>query len=557
MQTEASVRADDVSSIVRTVVSEKTGYPEDMLDLDMDLEGELGIDSIKQVEILSALRERIPDMPEIDPARLAELRTLVQIAEAIAVPGVQPAPGAAPKAAPAVPAPAQSASSGGDPGAVSVAIRGVVSEKTGYPEDMLDLDMDLEGELGIDSIKQVEILSALRERIPDMPEIDPARLAELRTLAQIAEAIAGPGVQTAPGAAPKAAPAVPAPAQPISSNGNLGAVSDAIRAVVAEKTGYPEDMLDLDMDLEGELGIDSIKQVEILSALRDQIPDMPEIDPARLAELRTLAQIAEAIAGPGVQHVPVAAPAPAPIAAPAPAPTAATPEPAPARPAASGGKLDAVSAAIREVVAEKTGYPEDMLDLDMDLEGELGIDSIKQVEILSALRERIPDMPEIDPSRLAELRTLAQIAEAIAGPGDQPAPLAAPTVAPAVPAPAQSASSGGDPNAVSTAIRAVVAEKTGYPEDMLDLDMDLEGELGIDSIKQVEILSALRERIPDMPEIDPARLAELRTLAQIAEAIAGPGVQPAPAPAPIPAQAPAAVAVTPEPAPATTRRIRR
>ena len=56
---------------------------------------------------------------------------------------------------------------------------------------------------------------------------------------------------------------------------------------------------------------------------------------------------------------------------------------------------------------------------------------------------------------------------------------------------------------------------------MLDLDMDLEGELGIDSIKQVEILSALRERIPDMPEIDPARLAELRTLAQIADAIAG------------------------------------
>jgi Phosphopantetheine attachment site len=61
--------------------------------------------------------------------------------------------------------------------------------------------------------------------------------------------------------------------------------------------------------------------------------------------------------------------------------------------------------------------------------------------------------------------------------------------------------------AVADTVRAVVAEKTGYPVDMLELDMDLEAELGIDSIKQVEILSALRERLPDMPQIDPARLA--------------------------------------------------
>ena len=33
----------------------------------------------------------------------------------------------------------------------------LVSERTGYPEEMLGLDQDMEAELGIDSIKRVEI----------------------------------------------------------------------------------------------------------------------------------------------------------------------------------------------------------------------------------------------------------------------------------------------------------------------------------------------------------------------------------------------------------------
>ena len=45
-------------------------------------------------------------------------------------------------------------------------------------------------------------------------------------------------------------------------------------AIVAEKTGYPADMLNLGMDLEGDLGIDSIKRVEILSAVADQAPEL-------------------------------------------------------------------------------------------------------------------------------------------------------------------------------------------------------------------------------------------------------------------------------------------
>ncbi len=213
-------------------------------------------------------------------------------------------------------------------------------------------------------------------------------------------------------------------------------------------------------------------------------------------------------------------PAPAKVAAPAAAPVAASAAaPAPARPSADAAAL------VRSIVSEKTGYPVDMLDADMDLEGELGVDSIKQVEILSTLRERLPSLPEIDPERLVELRTIAAIAAMIEASGaiSGSAPVAASVAAPASPAPAVHHTNGnghanGNGSGVSAEIvRALIAEKTGYPMDMLEDDMDLEGELGVDSIKQVEILSSLRERYPSLPEVDPEYLSEMRTIRKIAD----------------------------------------
>ena len=54
-----------------------------------------------------------------------------------------------------------------------------------------------------------------------------------------------------------------------------------------------------------------------------------------------------------------------------------------------------------------------MLELDMDMEADLGIDSIKRVEILGALQERYPDLPEVDTEMLGELRTLQQVLETV------------------------------------------------------------------------------------------------------------------------------------------------
>ncbi|WP_319437727.1 phosphopantetheine-binding protein, partial [Mycobacterium sp. RTGN5] len=120
-----------------------------------------------------------------------------------------------------------------------------------YPVDMLGLGMEMEAELGIDSIKQVEILAALQAKFPGAPEIPASELANLRTLQDVVDTVAdfaAPAAVAAPASAPAAAlPSVP--------------VGDVVLSIVSEKTGYPVDMLGLGMEMEAELGIDSIKQV--------------------------------------------------------------------------------------------------------------------------------------------------------------------------------------------------------------------------------------------------------------------------------------------------------
>jgi acyl carrier protein len=208
-----------------------------------------------------------------------------------------------------------------------------------------------------------------------------------------------------------------------------------------------------------------------------------------------------------------AAAAPAAIAAPAATAAPATPAAAQEAPAIDLHSL------MLAVVSEKTGYPAEMLELEMDLEGDLGIDSIKRVEILAAVQEQAPGMPEVDASVMSTLKTLGQIVEYMQGLlGSSPAAAApAAIAAPATPASAQEAPA----IDLHALMLAVVSEKTGYPAEMLELEMDLEGDLGIDSIKRVEILAAVQEQAPGMPEVDASVMSTLKTLGQIVEYMQG------------------------------------
>jgi NAD(P)-dependent dehydrogenase (short-subunit alcohol dehydrogenase family)/acyl carrier protein len=166
-----------------------------------------------------------------------------------------------------------------------------------------------------------------------------------------------------------------------------------------------------------------------------------------------------------------------------------------------------------DVVADKTGYPKEILTLDMDLELDLGIDSIKRVEIFSAINEENPWLPEVDPAVMADIKTLGDVIAFIGQ--HAPLPSNAPSQQAAVdPAPTTQADI---PDTIdfTEMLLDVVADKTGYPKEILTLEMDLELDLGIDSIKRVEIFSAINEENPWLPEVDPAIMAEIKTLGDV------------------------------------------
>ena len=201
------------------------------------------------------------------------------------------------------------------------------------------------------------------------------------------------------------------------------------------------------------------------------------------------------------------------------------------------------------ITSEKTGYPVEMLEMDMDMEADLGIDSIKRVEIMGALQEMYPDLPKSDNvEELSELRTIGQIVEylqSLSSGGsntniveiqtaevevNQPVadiPAAETTVEPVESSaietieaqiPTEIVATSADTSNLGQTMLEITSEKTGYPVEMLEMEMDMEADLGIDSIKRVEIMGALQEAYPDLPKPDNLEeISELRTIGQIVE----------------------------------------
>ena len=357
----------------------------------------------------------------------------------------------------------------------------------------------------------------------DLPPPNPERTDPLVTMPKThpaAPALATP-TPTAPAAPVAAAP--PAPAAPMiapartnpPAPGWLGAWEEAQRQNSAAHTAFQQAM--------AQSHVAFLQTVESsfqsLSALAGApLPSAQPLAstwPSAAAPLPQASTSSSAAPLPPLPSASVSSPGPAihPL-APAPAVPAATPPPAPsipsASPSASAPPLD-LHALMLAVVADKTGYPADMLDASMDLEGDLGIDSIKRVEILAAVQDQAPGMPDVDAAHMGSLRTLGDIVGYMQGLVGSAEP------APAVAAPSSngSPSPSAPPLDLHALMLAVVAHKTGYPGDMLDASMDLEGDLGIDSIKRVEILAAVQDQAPGMPDVDAAHMGSLRTLGDI------------------------------------------
>ena len=197
---------DQIQAYVLTVVSEKTGYPVEMLDLELDLEADLGIDTVKQAELFAAIRTHY-GIPRREDLRLSEYNTLLKVIGFVVEninqdqPSVesvlvnQPAQfnttsttGVAQiaeiKIQPEVKAEVELTQNSLSSTEIQQYVLSVVSEKTGYPGEMLDLELDLEADLGIDTVKQAELFAAIRTNY-EIPRKEDLRLSEYNTLSKV------------------------------------------------------------------------------------------------------------------------------------------------------------------------------------------------------------------------------------------------------------------------------------------------------------------------------------------------------------------------------------
>ena len=93
-------------------------------------------------------------------------------------------------------------------GEVADAVVSIVAELTGYPSDLLDLDLDLEADLGVDTVKQAEVFAAVRERF-GVERDDALSLRDFPTLTHVIGWVQEKTGQSATGEAAAEAPAAP------------------------------------------------------------------------------------------------------------------------------------------------------------------------------------------------------------------------------------------------------------------------------------------------------------------------------------------------------------
>ncbi|HUO59276.1 MAG TPA: SDR family NAD(P)-dependent oxidoreductase [Candidatus Acidoferrales bacterium] len=338
-----------------------------------------------------------------------------------------------------------------------------------------------------------------------------------------------------------APPAVESSQQPQSASARAKAVAmpseDAVKqrvlALVAEKTGYPIEMLDVDLDLEADLGVDTVKQAEVFATIRAEY-GIQRDDTVKLRDFPTLAHVMRFVLErhPGQKSAEAAVSTTEPDEKFTTVKAQVIEMPAPVAPEPVVVSGERVKDEILAMVVEKTGYPSEMLDVDLDLEADLGVDTVKQAEMFAAIREKY-NIPRDENRKLRDYPTLAHVIRfvlesrpdlATKAPQIKPgelvqiaAPIAEVTVLPLeteVQPVAAAPVSATDGESVKEEILAMVVEKTGYPKEMLDVDLDLEADLGIDTVKQAEMFAAIREKY-NIRRDENRKLRDYPTLAHV------------------------------------------
>jgi acyl transferase domain-containing protein len=263
-----------------------------------------------------------------------------------------------------------------------------VVEQTGYPREIVELDADLESDLGIDSIRKAQLFGEIGQKY-GLTADDSVSLDEFPTLRHLlaymlprvggtlAAAVTAPPAPQLQAAAPTAPAAV--------ADGLSTELETFLIDFVVEQTGYPREIVELDADLESDLGIDSIRKAQLFGEIGQKY-GLTADDSVSLDEFPTLrhllAYMLPRVGGTSVASV--AAPS-VPLATPAPQLQAA----APAAPAEAADALSLeLETFLIDFVVEQTGYPREIVELDADLESDLGIDSIRKAQLFGEIGQK-------------------------------------------------------------------------------------------------------------------------------------------------------------------------
>ena len=442
-----------------------------------------------------------------------------------------------------------------------------VVEQTGYPKEIVELDADLEADLGIDSIKKAQLFGELREYFEMTPTED-MTLDDFSTLRHVLRFLhqgqehgdnhqrsnptpdvsirAGETANTIVELTPQSAPATTTtPPANLANAGSatksappIGQLEPFLINFVVEQTGYPAEIVEMDADLEADLGIDSIKKAQLFGELREYFDITPTED-LTLDDFPTLRHVMDFLQGSqsGQSNDSVATPdfsTPSPTHDAVPLPASRPPAvhlPVAAVPAPGSDKApapDQLEPFLINFVVEQTGYPAEIVEMDADLEADLGIDSIKKAQLFGELREYF-DITPTDDLTLDDFPTLRDVmnflqaaharqqsvstAETL---GAQPAgsiqkesgqttilmPAARAGVAATTDASVQTTDKSPPPEELESFLINFVVEQTGYPAEIVEMDADLEADLGIDSIKKAQLFGELREFFEITPTED-------------------------------------------------------
>ncbi|MCK5837472.1 MAG: SDR family NAD(P)-dependent oxidoreductase, partial [Desulfobacula sp.] len=138
--------------------------------------------------------------------------------------------------------------------------------------------------------KQVEIFAKISSHF-GLSVPDDLKLRDLNTIARLAEY-----VQARIGGAEDAPPSEPVEKAPVIVDAPAPGedVTAMVTSVIAAQTGYTADMLEEDLDLEADLGIDTVKQVEIFAKISSHF-GLSVPDDLKLRELNTIAKLSDYI----------------------------------------------------------------------------------------------------------------------------------------------------------------------------------------------------------------------------------------------------------------------